>query len=63
MGIKKQEIQKQQFIENVDGYKKKKYTIRMDVTLSREMSYEEAEKVIMNALRNAGMIGHCGGIS
>ena len=47
--------------ENI--YKKAKYTIRMDVTMDREMSFEEAEMVIFNALRNAGMKGHCGGIS
>lgn len=39
--------------------KKKKFTVTMD----REMPYEDAEKVIMGALRSAGMIGHCGGIS
>lgn len=46
-----------------ETYKKNKYTIRMDVTMERDMSYEEAEKVIFNALRNVGMIGHTGGIS
>ena len=43
--------------------KKAKYTIRMDITMDREMSYEEAEKVIFSALRNAGMKAHRGGIS
>lgn len=53
-------------MENIDieqTEKKKKFTIRMDVTMDREMPYEDAEKVIMGALRSAGMIGHCGGIS
>lgn len=35
----------------------------MEVTMDRDMSYEEAEKVIFNALRSAGMKGHKGGIS
>lgn len=43
--------------------KKKKYTIRMDIILERKMSHEEAENVIMGALRSAGVIGSCGGIS
>lgn len=44
-------------------YKKDHYTIRMDITMDRKMSYEEAEIVIFNALRNAGMKAHKGGIS
>ena len=43
--------------------KKAKYTIHMDITLNKEMSYEEAERAIFNALHSAGMKGHCGGIS
>lgn len=46
-----------------ETYKKNKYTIRMEVTMDRDMSYEEAENVIFNALRSAGMKGHKGGIS
>lgn len=44
-------------------YEKDHYTIRMDITMDRKMSYEEAEKVIFNALRSAGMKAHKGGIS
>ena len=43
--------------------KKDHYTIRMDITMNRKMSYEEAEKTIFNALRSAGMKAHKGGIS
>lgn len=43
--------------------KKKKFSIRMDITMDKEMSYEVAERTIMNALRQAGMVGHCGGIN
>lgn len=46
-----------------ETYKKSKYTIRMDITMDRDMSYEEAEKAIFNALRRAGMKAHKGGIS
>lgn len=49
--------------EEPEKYKKNKYTIRMDVTMDREMTYEEAEKVIFNALRSAGMKAHKGGIT
>ena len=45
-----------------DKDKTKKFTIRMDVTMDKEMTYEDAERTIMNALRGAGMVGHCGGI-
>ena len=43
--------------------KKKKWTIRMDVTMDKEMTYENAQRVILDALRSAGMKGHCGGIA
>ena len=43
--------------------KKAKYTIRMDITMDREMSYEEAERLFFSALRSVGMKAHCGGIS
>jgi hypothetical protein len=46
-----------------DQAKKKKFSIRMDITMDKEMSYEVAERTIMNALRQAGMVGHCGGIN
>lgn len=46
-----------------ETYKKNKYTIHMDITMDRKMSYEEAEKVIFNALRSVGMKAHKGGIS
>lgn len=45
------------------NYEKDYYTIRMDIILDRKMSYEEAEKVIFNALRSAGMKIHKGGIN
>ena len=41
---------------------KNKYTIRMDITMNKKMTYEEAELIIFNALRSAGMIAHKGGI-
>lgn len=44
-------------------HKKKKYTIRMDIELDTEMTYEEAEIKIMSALRSAGMKAHRGGIA
>lgn len=50
-----------EFEEN--NSKKKKFSIRMDITMDKEMSYETAERTIMNALSQAGMIGHCGGIN
>lgn len=50
-----------EFEEN--NSKKKKFSIRMDITMDKEMSYETAERTIMNALRLAGMVGHCGGIN
>lgn len=43
--------------------KKAKYTIHMDITMDRELSQEEAEKVIFSALRRVGMKVHCGGIN
>ena len=43
--------------------KKDKYTICMDITMDRELSQDDAEKIIYNALRNAGMKAHRGGIS
>ena len=46
-----------------DQAKKKKFSIRVDITMDKEMSYEVAERTIMNALRQAGMVGHCGGIN
>ena len=39
-------------------YKSKEYSIRMDVTLDREMAYESAERVIMDALKKAGIVAH-----
>lgn len=51
----------EEFEEDKD--KTKKFTIRMDVTMDKEMTYEDAERTIMDALRQAGMIGHCGGIN
>lgn len=50
-------------LEEEHECKKRNFTIRMDITMDREMSYEEAEKVIFSALRSVGMKGHCGGIS
>lgn len=50
-----------EFEEN--NSKKKKFFIRMDITMDKEMSYETAERTIMIALSQAGMIGHCGGIN
>ena len=50
-------------IEEKDIFAKAKFTICMDVTMDREMSFEEAEKVILNALRIAGMKEHYGRIS
>lgn len=50
-----------EFEEN--NSKKKKFSIRMDITMDKEMSYETAERTIMIALSQAGMVGHCGGIN
>lgn len=36
--------------------KKKKFSIHMDITMDKEMSYEAAERIIMNALSQAGMV-------
>lgn len=45
------------------NYKKDHYAIRMDITMDRKMSYEEAEMAILSALRSAGMKSHKGGIN
>lgn len=45
------------------NYKKDNFTIRMDITMDRKMSHEEAEIVIFNALKSAGMKAHKGGIN
>ena len=42
--------------------RKRKYTIRMDITFGKEVTQEEAERLIFNAISRAGVIGHCGGI-
>lgn len=42
--------------------KKKQFTIRMDITLDKDMTFEEAEQKIMGALRNIGMKAHRGGV-
>jgi hypothetical protein len=34
----------------------------MDITLDKEMSHEDAERTIFQALRSAGMTAHKGGI-
>lgn len=47
-----------EFEEN--NSKKKKFSIRMDITMDKEMSYEAAERTIMNALRLAGMRNYIG---
>lgn len=52
-----------EFAFEENNSKKKKFSIRMDITMDKEMSYETAERTIMNALRLAGMVGHCGGIN
>jgi hypothetical protein len=44
-------------------YKKKNWTIRMDITMDRDMSQEDVERTIFSALRSAGMKAHKGGIS
>lgn len=46
-----------------DHYKSKRFSIRMDITMDKEMTFEDAERTIMFALRQAGMVGHCGGIN
>ena len=51
------------FDEIEDVYRKKTFTIRMDITMEKEMSYEEAHDAIFSALRSAGMKGHRGGIA
>lgn len=56
-----QKIDKFPFFEEKSN--KKHFTIRMDITMDREMSFEEAEKAIFSALRSAGMRAHTGGIS
>lgn len=56
----KEETLIDEFLEDIP--KKKKYTLRMDITFNRKLTQEEAEKVIHNALHNAGVTGHCGGI-
>ena len=43
--------------------KQKKFNIHMDIEMDREMYLDEAEVVIFNALRRAGMKAHKGGIS
>lgn len=48
---------------DTSNYEKDHFTIRMDITMNRKMSYEGAEKVIFNALRSAGMKAHKGGIN
>ena len=50
-------------LDDEDIPKKKRYTLRMEVTFNRKLTQEEAEKVIHNALHSAGVIGHMGGIS
>lgn len=59
------ELTKQSPIDffEIDDYRKKNWSIRMDITMSRDMSQEEAEKIIFSALQSAGMKGHKGGIS
>lgn len=52
-----------EFAFEENNSKKKKFSIRMDITMDKEMSYEAAERTIMNELSQAGMIGHCGGIN
>jgi hypothetical protein len=46
-----------------DDCKKKNWTIRMDITMDRDMSQEDVERTIFSALRSAGMKAHKGGIS
>lgn len=60
---RKVQVLNEEITDIEETYKKNKYTIRMEVTMDRDMSYEEAETVIFNALRSAGMKGHKGGIS
>lgn len=60
---RKEQMFNEEITDIEETYKKNKYTIRMEVTMDRDMSYEEAETVIFNALRSAGMKGHKGGIS
>ena len=43
--------------------KQTKFNIHMDITMDREMYLDEAEIGIFNALRNAWMTSHRGGIS
>lgn len=52
-----------EFAFEENNSKKKKFYIRMDITMDKEMSYEAAERTIMNALSQAGMTAHCGGIN
>ena len=52
-----------EFAFEENNSKKKKFSISMDITMDKEMSHETAEKIIMNALSQAGMVGHCGGIN
>lgn len=63
--IKKLEKENETLIDDfLEGIpKKKKYTIRMDITFNRKLTQEEAEKVIHNALHSAGVVGRMGGIS
>jgi hypothetical protein len=61
-------FEKQNPIENpLDGfatekYRSKKWTIRMEITMNRDMSQEDAEMTIFSALRSAGMKAHRGSI-
>jgi hypothetical protein len=63
--MKEQYDEKQSLIDffETDDYKKKNWSMHMDITMDRDMSQEHAEKVIFSALRSAGMKGHKGGIS
>jgi hypothetical protein len=63
--MKMSELAKQSTIDffETDDYKKKNWSIHMDITMDRDMSQEYAERVIFSALRSAGMKGHKGGIS
>ena len=50
----------EEFME--EEHKRKRFSIRMDITMDKEMTYEEADQKIWNALRSVGVVGHCGGI-
>lgn len=43
--------------------KKKKYTIRMDITFEKEINQEEAERRLRNALHEMSVTARCGGIN